>query len=284
MKKIRLLALMVLGGFLVWAGCGQDEHQAICGGGYLLCEYECADPMVDPHNCGSCGLVCKEDEVCDMGMCRAVAEIEYLEYATAPNSYEPVAVRTWDQPRTFETDELEVCEARGQIELTRCGEVCVNTLTDRNHCGWCFNACPFGTFCRSGECTPECPPGLTNCDGMCVNLLTFQLHCGACNRPCDSGQKCDGGVCVISCRPGLTACGGSCVNVRFDQENCGGCGQACAAGDACVNSECTSECPGDQTNCGGVCVDLMTDLEHCGLCNHACGMYETCARGSCGLY
>jgi hypothetical protein len=284
MKKIRWLALMVFGGFLVPAGCGQVEHQAICGGGYLLCDYDCVDPIVDPYNCGSCGLVCMEDEVCYMGICRAESEIESLEYVTALNRYEPESARTWDRLRTFETDELEACEARGQIELTRCGEDCVNTLTDRSHCGECFNSCTFGTFCRSGECTPECPPGLTNCDGMCVNLLTFRLHCGACNRPCESGQMCDGGVCVLSCRPGLTACGGSCVNVRFDRENCGDCGQACAAGEACVNSECTSECPGDEANCSGVCVDLMTDLEHCGLCGHACGMYETCVLGSCESY
>ena len=278
MKTIRLLTLVVIGGSL--AGCGQIEHQGICGGGYLLCGYDCVDPIADPLNCGCCGLACREGEVCDLGICRVATEVETLDRATVYNRYQPESVGTSGQPRTFKTNDPELCEG----DLTRCGEVCVNTLTDRSHCGGCFDACSFGTFCRSGECTSECPAGLTNCDGMCVNLLTVRLHCGACNRPCESGQACDGGECVVSCRPGLTECEGSCVNLGFDRRNCGECGAACIPGDACVNGECTSECPGDQTNCGGVCADLMTDPGHCGECDHACRTDRTCVLGTCENY
>ena len=280
MNPVRLLVAVVIVGSLVTIGCGQIEHQAICGGGYLLCDYDCVDPITDTQNCGSCGLVCGEEEVCDMGICRAADKIP-VDHKVATRISGHGSDQTTGELLTFETVGPESCGEDGQPERIRCGDVCVNTLTDRSHCGGCFNACQFGTFCRSGECTSECPPGLTNCDGMCVNLSTYRLHCGACNRPCESGEKCDGGVCVLSCRPGLSACGGSCVNVRFDRENCGGCGEPCADGEACVNGGCTFDCPGNDMNCDGVCADLMTDPEHCGLCNDGCETDEICVNGTC---
>jgi hypothetical protein len=35
--------------------------------------------------------------------------------------------------------------------LTACPDGCVNTLTDPNHCGGCFNVCVFGN-CVNGVC------------------------------------------------------------------------------------------------------------------------------------
>jgi len=274
MNPVRLLVAVVIVGSLVTLGCGQIEHQGICGGGYLLCDYDCVDPITDTQNCGSCGLVCREGEVCSMGRCQNVAGIG------SPDHYREY-VRPTGQLSDRELDEPELCGGDARDGRIRCGEACVNTLTDRSHCGGCFNTCPGGTFCRSGECTPECPAGLTNCAGMCVNVLAIREHCGACDRACDAGQVCTGGECMVSCDPGLTDCGGACVNVWFDRENCGGCGEPCADGEACVNGGCTFDCPGDETNCDGVCADLMTDPEHCGLCNHDCEPDETCVHGTC---
>ena len=284
MNTLRLAFATVLVGSLLALGCGQIDHQGNCGGGYLLCDFACADPITDPQNCGSCGVVCEPDEVCNLGICQAEPQAGSLTRAAPPDTYSRESIQPMGHMRTFTADDPEWCVGTTQEGLARCGDVCVNTRTDRSHCGGCFNKCPAATFCRSGACTSECPAGLTNCGGQCVNLQTIRRHCGACGRTCASGEVCDGGECVLSCALGLTDCDGSCVNVRFDRTNCGFCENLCADGDTCKNGMCSSYCEGDLVNCGGICVDLMTDPEHCGSCNHACGILEICIHGACELY
>ena len=283
MRGFLIRIAVTLVGWIQASGCGQMEHQGNCGGGYLLCDYACADPMTDPRNCGACGLACLEDEVCDLGICRVETQAASLTHAAPLDIYILEYIQPAGQMRTFDAKDGESCGGSLQGDWARCGHVCANLLTDRGHCGECFNACPGGLYCRSGACTSECPAGLNNCSGRCVNLRTVRLHCGACNRACASDEVCDWGECVLSCSLGLTACDGSCVNLRFDRENCGECGRACATGAVCENSICSMDCGGDLYNCGGVCVDLMTDRLHCGQCGYACQYYEDCVRGTCGL-
>jgi hypothetical protein len=41
-----------------------------------------------------------------------------------------------------------------------CGGVCVNTNSDVDHCGMCFNSCEDeGNFCEEGECVVILPYG-----------------------------------------------------------------------------------------------------------------------------
>lgn len=41
-------------------------------------------------------------------------------------------------------------------DVHRCGDKCVNTVNDRNHCGACGHQCPNDQECVSKECvTPE---------------------------------------------------------------------------------------------------------------------------------
>ncbi|MBX3273433.1 MAG: hypothetical protein KF729_24430 [Sandaracinaceae bacterium] len=35
---------------------------------------------------------------------------------------------------------------------TRCGDACVNTITDRMNCGGCGNVCAEGQSCLGGMC------------------------------------------------------------------------------------------------------------------------------------
>jgi hypothetical protein len=276
--------VITLVGSLNLLGCGQMDHQGNCGGGYLLCDYNCADPITDPQNCGSCGVVCEPDEVCNLGICQAEPQAGSLALAAHPDAYSPESIQPTGYMRPSTADASKWCAGNSQEGLVRCGNTCVNTRTDRSHCGECFNTCPGGTFCRSGACTSECPAGLTNCGGRCVNTRTIWAHCGACNRACASDEVCDWGECVLSCASALTDCDGSCVNLGFDRENCGECGESCVRGRACENGVCSSSCGGDLNNCGGVCVDFITDPEHCGFCNHACEINEICVHGNCELY
>jgi hypothetical protein len=170
--------------------------------------------------------------------------------------------------------------------LTRCGGVCVNLATDRNHCGACNTLCPDlgGLVCAAGRC--GCPSGSTDCsqapnvpqgvEGYCADLRSNADNCGACGFSCATGETCDGGRCrgtgAAQCAGGLTDCDGTCVDVQSDPNNCGACNARCASG-TCKNGECGPDeptCPSGQTSCGGVCVDLQTSLEHCGACGAVC--------------
>jgi hypothetical protein len=77
-----------------------------------------------------------------------------------------------------------------------CGDSCVDTNTNRAHCGACGASCAAGQVCAGGTC--RCEGNLTLCDGVCVQTNTNRMHCGQCNNACLILFKCNGGM----CRPG----------------------------------------------------------------------------------
>src|SRR5690606_33805289 len=102
--------------------------------------------------------------------------------------------------------------------LMLCGNDCVDTLADRNHCGGCGESCNglagdsgAGPACVAGDCV--CPDALTMCSNpegfpICVDLDTDERHCGDCDEPCSVGQECVEGDCEdIMCEGGLSLCG-----------------------------------------------------------------------------
>jgi hypothetical protein len=87
------------------------------------------------------------------------------------------------------------------------GGVCIDLQLDHGNCGFCGNACPFGSNCTNGTCLQACPSGgLTVCNGVCVDLLTDYFHCGSCENSCSTGfggalggvdeERCILGVCT----------------------------------------------------------------------------------------
>lgn len=279
MKKIRTCAaIVVTSGLLVLCvlGCGRTALDGVCAPGYFECDFLCVDPGSDPQNCGSCGLACHPGEVCSRGRCEEGSTRKENQLMESGNLTSGLST-----PLTVEDPPVDECASSDQAGLTSCGGICVNTRTDRSHCGACFATCPSGTFCRTGTCTEVCSPGLTNCDGTCVNLQTREDYCGACNNTCEAGEACSGGVCAHVCQPGLTNCDGTCVNLRADRSNCGACGNECASGEACSQSMCSASCGDGLENCDGTCVDLSTDAEHCGECHSECSETESCINGSC---
>ncbi|WP_437477827.1 hypothetical protein WME75_29035 [Sorangium sp. So ce1014] len=92
------------------------------------------------------------------------------------------------------------CPGGGEV----CGDTCVDTTTDAEHCGACDVVCSaFGgrPSCLDGVCqSPACEENRGSCDkdpenGCEVDLLTSLSHCGSCDNPC-SGQ-CVQGACVV---------------------------------------------------------------------------------------
>ncbi len=148
---------------------------------------------------------------------------------------------------------------------------CVDTATDRAHCGGCGQSCGKSKFvCLGGHCV--CPSGTTPCGAndccgtgetcchtkyldYCAALQSDPRNCGACGRACGPGQTC---------------CSGICVNLQSDEANCGKCGTVCGPGQLC---------------CDGVCRNVQTDPQNCGGCGFRCSDFGpaayTCVNGKC---
>lgn len=128
----------------------------ICRDGYCFscwptkipCGDTCVDPLTDPTNCGDCGIVCADGEVCGEGFCGLPCS------------------NNFDCPDNLDFHcELGVCFGGGcSIVALDCQAdqpnqdccktaddlFCVDFATNPNHCGRCYNACDDG--CCSGEC------------------------------------------------------------------------------------------------------------------------------------
>jgi hypothetical protein len=129
----------------------------------------------------------------------------------------------------------------------QCGSLCINVLTDSNHCGGCNQVCTGGTYCNSGTCERTCPNGTVACGNSCVDLATDTDHCGACDMACASDRACLGGIC--NCQMGNIECAGSCINPNDDESNCGICGRMCETDEICNGGSCACSGGTRETNC-----------------------------------
>jgi hypothetical protein len=82
----------------------------------------------------------------------------------------------------------------------QCGDACIDTQTDVNHCGNCDKVCPAVSggvaTCTRGQCGVSCAAGNSACGGKCFDLLTDPLNCGACGKKCAGKKQCLLGLCV----------------------------------------------------------------------------------------
>ena len=165
----------------------------------------------------------------------------------------------------------------------RCGEECVDFLTDPSNCGACGNVCGEGECCSNGACTSLCEEDRTWCDGLCNDLQNDSAHCGTCGNDCGEGRCCDGGGCVSVCAPGQVFCNGKCVDPQNDSDHCGACGVACGEEACCSGGECVglTACAAGQLFCDGACIDVQNDNDNCGACGNACGEGSCCNNGVC---
>jgi hypothetical protein len=189
--------------------CVDEDHE--------VCDGRCTNLMVDPTNCGACGNVCAEGQVCEGGAC------------------------------------IDGGQGGCDEGLTDCDGTCVDLGSDHANCGGCGQACGAFQACQGGTCTDvgggagSCQAGQTLCNGACVDLGSDPNNCGACGNACPADQNCVAGTCVplttgpgaaSPCRAGLTECGGTCVDLGSDPAHCGACGNACPAGDFCSPQGC----------------------------------------------
>jgi hypothetical protein len=120
------------------------------------------------------------------------------------------------------------------IGLTDCEGLCVNTSSDRNHCGTCFRACTAEQTCSDSDCRGGCVPD-------CTERECGSDGCGGTCGTCELGSTCSvDGFCIAMCTPPLTECDGECVDTRTDALHCGGCFRPCAGGAPCMGSMCVT--------------------------------------------
>jgi len=222
--------------------CTSDAGAGDAGAGAPYC----ANTQTDNANCGACGNVCPQGQVCTKGACTTSCQ---------PNE--------------------TLCTPDGGAAY------CANTQSDEANCGSCGNACPAGNVCSSGKCGLSCQLGLTNCNGTCVDEKSDNANCGACGKACPAGEVCSGGTCGLTCQSGLTDCNGTCVDEQTDNANCGNCGTTCPAGQACSTGKCSLTCQSGLTNCSGTCTNPQFDPNNCGKCGTACGAGQACVSGTC---
>ncbi len=242
-------------------------------------EFVTCDP---PQSCYRCGvLICAPGTVCIGVSCQPV---------NCPGFWcEGACTYSSDRNCGFcgrRCAEGQRCQNNACVQttcltgLTVCANHCVDTRTDRMHCGGCDRGCD-GT-CEGGVC--RCPESRVFCGPDCVDTSTDPIHCGGCDRQCATyaGFRCVSGAC--RCAEGRTVCDNACHDIMTDLAHCGACDHACPQGAACVAGVCA--CAPGQEPCsdGGAvrCVDTRSNSDHCGACGRACPAGEVCASGRCG--
>ncbi len=182
---------------------------------------------------------------------------------------------TLDQPGS-EGGDTTSCPA----ELVECDGSCVDTRSDRAHCGACDDACDAGELCSGGACALTCGGDTPDaCASGCFDLQSNAEHCGECDNACTGGAECVDGACA--CGADEEVCDDTCVDTQTHASHCGDCTTQCAQAEVCVTGECTTSCPTGQNACDSLCVDLQTDPQNCNGCGVACGDGEQCVAGSC---
>ena len=194
-----------------------------------------------------------------------------------------LAAATWLLPMLGACTDDSVVEQAECLSATTCGNICVDTNVDPDHCGKCFRACDVGLVCSFGGCRSECGGGTSECTGGCYDLQSDPQNCGECGVACDADKTCAGGACVTTCAPNTTQCGEVCANTAIDTANCGGCGIVCGPGALCSDGNCELACGGTNVDCGGSCVNTTIDALHCGGCDSPCPTDELCIDGTCDL-
>ncbi|MBX3260435.1 MAG: hypothetical protein KF782_12145 [Labilithrix sp.] len=253
-----------------------------------LIDNGCESGLLDPTNCGACGVVCAQGERC-----------------------------TWQDA---DLKEVGCGCPPGKVACPSCKDL----SDDDGNCGACNHRCdPTGGpdapqytnvyyGCGSGQCgAPKCAHPFIECDGDlgngCETSSFTEDDCGDCGKKCGAGQRCAvdlQGQPMCMCDPGWTFCQtgemhglpqGYCANVGADSSNCGACGNRCEVFGGigkqmplCDFGKCAVRCLDGAADCNGSqsdgCeIDTKSDPRNCGGCGITCDlmMGQACVAGRC---
>ncbi|AUX41174.1 hypothetical protein SOCE26_025810 [Sorangium cellulosum] len=174
------------------ASSGGDPGE-LCDPPYTSCDGVCVDLSSDEDSCGACDARCPGGEVCVEGRC----EEEATDAEGGGGSGGDGRGETGGTGGEGGTP----LECGDDPYIKRCGDACVDTRIDPDHCGRCGVQCDPGRACAGALCQTTCIEGLTRCGSDCVDLSADPQHCGRCGRSCDPGAACERGVCACSLEP-----------------------------------------------------------------------------------
>lgn len=196
---------------------GDDSDSLECTDGDVECGGACVDLQSDPDHCGVCGQVCESAMACDRGECRdgcrngrEICDRFCVDLDADPDHCGGCGitcvpgVACVDESCDGDCDALcdparELCDGTSctcRPGLVRCGDLCVDPMTDATHCGECDDPCTGDEACGAGVCVPgDCEGFADACGAACTNTDVDPLHCGECDRPCDADETCESGVC-----------------------------------------------------------------------------------------
>lgn len=262
-----------------------------CSG--ICCAKSCVDYLNDPQNCGGCGKICADGQVCKSGQCRCDAGTLCGGGCTD--------LRT-------DPENCGACGVTCGNEQTCCHGQCTSTEKDPTNCGACGVLCSKNQACNTGGC--ECKIGYADCngdpsDGCEVFLLSGtaggKLHCGQCKNHCGDNSLCTSGTCT--CNVNFADCNGDAsdgceVNLLFGINggslHCGACKATCLGNNrVCDSGNCVcaagwGDCDKDLRNGCETNLTVGTPSStfdgrtlNCGACGRTCSADQTCTDGKC---
>jgi len=157
------------------------------------------------------------------------------------------------------------------VGMEMCGEECVNTANNKDHCGGCNTGCGGDATCTDSVCS--CTGTLEYCSSECVNTDNDNDHCGGCLAPCSGELQCRGGGCIT---PFDESCDGedNDFDGHTDEDTAGlpltrTCDNLCGEGiETCtggVYTDCTAPqpdtevCNGEDDDCDGLTDEDVTN-------------------------
>ncbi len=286
-----------------------------CNAGYASCDGNAANgcevnTQNDRNNCGGCGTVCGNGQVCSNGACVATCMTGLTNCSntcrnlqTDPSSCGACGTVCPSGPNATPYCSVATCGITCAAGFGNCDgnsangcEAALNTVANCRGCGVACSFANAGATCAVTGCAiGTCNAGFANCDnnasnGCEVSTLSDRNNCGACGNACGAGQVCSNGACTTSCGSGLTACNNACTSLTFDPSNCGACNNVCPAranaAAVCAASACSFACSSGFANCdnnaaNGCEVDTRSNANNCGACGVVCPSGQFCSSGAC---
>lgn len=206
----------------------------------------------DPSNCGSCGRSCSGR--CVVGFCSTDPYLADPDNCGALGNKCPPCQGCWGGE----------CHLIGGVRDCNGDGICIDLMTDRNHCGGCGRICP--TECSMAMCLCEgaiCSLSKECCiwpdvcfAGTCFNHTTNNYDCGVEGRQCGPCENCINGVCTTD-------------PSHLTTENCGCPGVRCEGCDSCIAGVCQL----DPT--------FLSNPKNCGCAGNECPPSSECIDGTC---
>lgn len=165
-----------------------------------------------------------------------------------------------------------------------CSDYCVDTDTDRDHCGRCGEGCPANLACEEGRCRMAMcagEPGTPVIADAGTDAATPRDAGGDADVSFDVDAGVDAGLFGDSGCPSNEVCADTGDGPACQCGDGAGCppDQDCQAGECRCGSMAGCE-PGERC-CRDGCTDLETDESNCGFCGRQCHSAYACIAGDC---